>query len=386
MLGHNFRKYAEINLMLTFALFLISPILGPYIKSMGYTNTQVSWIFAILPFSIIIFVPIIGNLSDKIGRKSIICMAIFAEIVAYSLYMYDQFLVCIIIARFLDAIAASILPLIVLAKVEDGIKKDRGYLGGLFLSIGWFGKLASPLVGGLLADYFFIRAPFVVSIVIMAVLLLGLLKGTHLKNHKINKNDFNLFADIKTFLSFKDLRVMGLLGICAHAMLPATTLFLPIFILENLSLSNTHVGIALSVLGITHLLQGQFGRIGDRIGNAKSVVIGLLITGVTFCLIFLINSYIPLLILLFVQGIGRSMWNVSAWTLMSDIGEKVHKEGLVVTSYMSIAKIGALLSFLISGMIVDAYSFQHLVLLNGFVIIAASLGSLLMFSKKYLKA
>ncbi len=41
--------------------------------------------------------------------------------------------------------------------VKDGIQdKDRDYLGGLFLSIGHIGKVVAPLIGGFLADYFFI--------------------------------------------------------------------------------------------------------------------------------------------------------------------------------------------------------------------------------------
>ena len=384
MLDYNFKRCTEINLFFTFALFLISPILGPYIKSMGYSNTQMGFIFAVLPFSIMIFIPIIGHLSDKIGRKSIICMAILAEIIAYALYLYDAYLICIIIARFLDSIAASTLVLITLAKVEDGIKKDRGHLSGLFLSLGYIGRLVAPVIGGLLADHFFIKFPFIVSIVIMAVLLLCLLKGTHLKQAKIKKSDLNPLADIRTFLSFKDLQAMGLLGICAHATLPTTTLFLPIFIIENLNLSNTHVGIALFFLGVTHLLQGYLGRISDRIGNAKGVVTGLSAIGVLFCLIYLTDSYLSLVLLLFLIGICGSLWNVSAWTLMSNIGEKVNKEGLIVTSYLSIAKIGALFSYFVSGIIVDNYSFQFLAFLNGIILIAACMISLLMFSKKYL--
>ncbi len=385
MLDYNFRRYTEINLILAFAIYLISPILGPYIKSMGYTNTQTSLIFAVLPLSIMLSVPILGNLSDKIGRKSIICIAILAEIIAYTLYLFDNCLACIIIARFLGAIAASILPLLTLAKIEDGIKKDRGYLSGLFLSIGHIGRLVSPVIGGLLADHFFMKFPFIVSIAIMAALLLCLLKGTKFKLKKIKKSDFNIVSDIKTFLSFRDLRAMAVLGICAHATVPITTLFLPIFIIENLNLSNTHVGIALFLLGVTHLFQGQLGRWGEKIGNAKAVVTGLIMTGVIFCLIYLTNSYLPLVILLFIQGIWGAFWNVSAWTLMSDIGENVHKEGLIVTSYLSIAKMGALLSYFVSGIIVDMYSFQFLAFLNGIILIAACLISLLMFSGKYLR-
>lgn len=385
MLDHYFKRYTEISFILSFAMYLILPIIGPYIKSLGYNNTEVGLIFAVMPLTIIIFIPIIGNLSDKIGRKNMLCFAIIAEIIAFGLYYYDTYLACVIIARMLDAIAVAALPLLTLAKIEDHIKENRGHLGGIFLSVRFIGKLVAPLAGGLLADYYFTKFPFLVSIVVLGVLLIILAMESKFRIKGITKADFNPFADIKKFISFRDLRVTAFLGICAHAMIPASNLFLPIYIIEKLSLSNTHVGFALFILGGTHAFQGYFGRIGDRTGHAKNVITGLVITGLSFCAIFFVKGYILLLIVLFIQGIGRSIWNVSAWTLMSEIGEKIEKEGLVISSYLSIAKIGALLSFFLSGLVMDSYSFQVLALSVGIVLIFASVIAYFSYTTEYMK-
>ena len=385
---NDFEKYTIFTLLFGFSIALIDPVLGPYIKSLGLSNTYTSIVFSVLPLSIIIILPILGQISDKIGRKSIIQIALATEIIAFSLYLFDKYIILIIIARFLSAISASVLPLIALAKIEDIIKDKRGQKSGVFLSVKYVGTLIAPLVGGVLADFFYMKFPFIVGITIMSLLFLALItvkeKEKEKRESKINLSDFNLLSDIKVFLSHKDLRAMALLGICAHAVSPFAVLFLPIYISENLGLSATFIGIALFIQGFTHLFQGYFGQLADRIGSARAIIIGLMINAVMLCLIFLTKSYLALVILLFIRGTGLAIWNVSAWTLMSDIGERIKKEGLIVTSYLSIAKIGALISFLISGIIVDMYSIKYLVFLYGIIIIAASMISILIFNKKYL--
>ncbi|GAF86331.1 unnamed protein product, partial [marine sediment metagenome] len=59
-------------------------------------------------------------------------------------------------------------------------------------------------------------------------------------------------------------------------------------------------------------------------------------------------------------GTGGAVWNVSAWSFMSTFGEKSKREGSVVGSYMSIAKIGAFFGFILSGIIVQFLNIETL--------------------------
>ena len=382
MLINNFKKLTEVNLIFMLALYLVIPILGPYIKSLGYTNTHLGFIFTVFPLTIIFVLPLIGNISDKIGKKNIIVLAIFFQIVAFILYIYSTHLICILVARFLDAITFATISIITLAKVEDGIQdKNRGYLGGLFLSVGHTGRLIAPLIGGFLADYFFIRFPFFISIIIFSILLILLFDKKEFHFMKIHRQDLNLISDIKYFLSFKHLRLMGLLGMCAHATQPILILFLPLFIVSDLGYSYSFIGLAFFLFGMTHLLQYYFGKLCDRYGSYKIVGLGLAIYATGLISLFFINNIFILLLVLFVIGTGSAMWNVSAWTLMSDIGEKQRREGLILTTYLSIAKIGALFSFLVSGIIVDIFSFHILALIFGTILLTAAVFTYFMFSK-----
>jgi predicted MFS family arabinose efflux permease len=153
-----------------------------------------------------------------------------------------------------------------------------------------------------------------------------------------------------------------------HATNPATMVFLPLLVVEKLNLSFSQVGIAILMLNLPHLLQFILGRWSDK-NPGNIVLIGTIITGIFMLSVRQISSYQPLLIILFLIGIGLSMWNVSAWTLMSRIGEKNKIEGEVLGSYISLAKMGGLISFILSGFIVQKLGIPILFAINGIVIL-----------------
>lgn len=111
---------------------------------------------------------------------------------------------------------------------------------------------------------------------------------------------------------------MAILGFTMHASIPSVLVFLPIYIFEDLQLSYQFVGYALFILGVTHMFQFYFGKKADS-NPAKYVIMGTLLSGIFLALLMFADTYIVLLLFLLFKGLGNSIWNVSAWTLMSKI-------------------------------------------------------------------
>ena len=364
-----YMKFTGVSAFFAFSIFLFNPILSPYIKGLGFGDFQISILFSILPLSVIVFSPIVGKLSDVAGRRVVIVMGIALEILAVLLYVFGRSFVLIGIARVFDAIAVVTVILVSLAKVEDVIgSKKRGEYTGWAESLNYVGRLVAPVIGAVIADMFFIEAPFFISIVLLLALFFFLFKRE--KIPKMARKNYNPLTEIKEFLSFRKLKGMGILGIVMHASTPAISLFLPLFIIYELGLGISFVGYAFFFMGFMHLFQFWFGRISDKYGSWKIVLLGCLISAISLGMMSLSNSFVFLALVLFIYGIGGGMWNTSAWSLMSDIGEKNRKEGEIATSYVSIAKIGAFFSFILSGLVVTYFSIQTLFLINGLVILA----------------
>lgn len=367
-----YTKATEINVAFIFAISMLSPVLAPYIKSLGFDNIQLSLIFAVMPLMIIFSSPVIGRISDNIGRKNVIVAGMLAEIVAICLYMFGTGSAAIIIARMIDAVAATAVSMAALAKIEDCVRNEaRGRYAGASLSIEYIGRLAGPVIGGLLADRLFVQAPFLAAILILAGLILFIPKKK-IARKDIRKKELDLKGAVKTFLSYRELRGMAILGIVMHATFPAHMIFLPLLITESMGLSYAYVGYAFFALGATHILQFMFGRWSDR--KAYRVVLaGTFISGIFLALLSQAAAYPVLLAILFLKGIGNSMWNISAWTLMSNIGERAKTEGEIIGTYISIAKVGSLLSFIASGFVVEFFGISTLFMLNGALIIIGTI-------------
>ena len=386
----HFREYIKatgISVFFTFAIFLIEPVLAPYIKSLGFDNFQLGLIFSVMPLAIIFFSPIFGKLADDIGKLRIIIFGLMIQLLAIIIYLSGTSWSLIAFARILDALAITIVTLIALAKVEDHLSdKDRGKYSGISLSIQYIGAIIAPVLGGVLADKLFVKAPFLLTAFLLILLSFILVFRNPKLRKKIHKDDFNFLDSLKNFLSIRPLRGMAILGFVAHASQPAIKVFLPLFIIEKLNLGYSFIGVAIFFIGIAHLFQFYFGHLADKFGRSKVMFVGILIYSFSLLLLAFASNYTILLVILFFLGIGSSIWNVSAWTLMSDIGERLNKEAEVVCSYMSLAKIGGFLSYIFSGLIVDIYGFGVLFVVNGLLLFLGLIVSFKFFKGSHSEA
>ncbi len=378
MQANTYRKFTFINVIFTFSIYLVSPLLAPYLVEKGFLDWQISLMFIAFPSANIIILPLFGKLADAVSRRLIIWLGIWIEIIALILYLINGHWGIIVIARFFDAIAASMVVLIILSKIEDSVsEKGRGKEAGLSLSWTYLGELLGPLCGAFIADYFFIKLPFIISAVILFILSFSLCakEPKDLKTLPIKFSSLSWRSQINLFLSRRSLKGMGILGMVMHATNPAMNIFLPILIVVNLGMSYKSIGIVMFFYGITHIMQGIFGACGDKVGHWKMVLAGTSIYGIFFIMLSFASSYWLILILIFIIGIGGSMWNVGAWSLMSEVGEKEKIEAQVLTSYFSIAKIGSLISFIVSALLVKLWGIPLIFLINGLVIIFGNIAA-----------
>ncbi|MGC9310199.1 MAG: MFS transporter [Candidatus Aenigmatarchaeota archaeon] len=364
-------RFTELNVMFYFSLALISPVLSPMLKGMGFSDIQLGLLFSVTPLVLIFSSAVLGRMADDLGKNTIIFSGIICEIFALLLYISGLGWGSVVAARVLDAVAAVTVGIALLAKIEDGLEDGlRGKYAGISLSVEYLGTIIAPVIGGVLADCFFIRAPFVTAIFLLAALLF-FMPGKKLERRRPKREVFDWPGEMRRFLSNRKLRGMAILGVVMHATNPALTLFLPLLIIGEFDMGYTYVGYAFFALGAAHLLQFVFGKWAD-IKAYPVVLTGTLISGLFMAIVWKADTYLLILAILFLKGIGNAMWNISAWTLMSEVGVREKRSGEVIGTYISIAKIGAFLSFVASGFVVAAFGIPALFLLNGILILIGS--------------
>lgn len=341
----------------TFAFSMLIPILPSYFEKLGFNETQLGWLYAILPLMMFLISPLAGSLSDKFGRNFILSCIVITDIVAVLLYLLTNNPFIAVFARFLEAISIATAITVSIARVQDSLLDEtRGKYSGYVFSFQSAAKILAPFIGGLLADHLFLKAPFILTLIV--VLTLFRLPGKQ-NEKKFSLKDFQWLSHVKTFLGYRKLQGMAILGIVHHSAFPAIQFFLPLFVVDYFSLSYTYVGIALFVHQLPTIMQFFFGRFSDK-SPAGFVLTGSIITGLATLALAFAHTYWLFLAFLFIRGIGNGIWNVSGWNLMSRIGTYHKIQGKVVGSYTSISKLGAFISSPLSGLIVMHYGVHTL--------------------------
>jgi MFS family permease len=374
------KEYHKATFVTTFFIFCFSlylPVIAPYIKSLGVSDFKLGLIFALLPITLLIFSSTLGSLSDRIGKKKMIILGMISQILAVALYMWGPHIAVFYIARVLAGLGYAGVVFVGLARVQDSIsKKHRGEKSGWALTLISLGQLVAPVAGGLLADYWFVKAPFLVASVVLLIMIWIIAWREDIVIHeKVYWSEFNFIEKLRKFLSIRKLRGVGIMGVAAHASLPLIRVFIPVYIVMSFGLPYRFVGYAIFALQATHLLQFLMGRVSDRLGAGKVMIAGAFGYGAAMAALAFTDSYWVFVGILFLAGIAGSFWNVSAWSFMSDIGAKHKEEGFVIGSYISFAKIGEITSLIFGGLLIGFFGIKFFMILIGVLIIVGGIVS-----------
>lgn len=385
VLFNKFIKTTVIDAAFYLSIYLYIAFLSPYFGQLGWSESLKGWFFAIFSIVGIFAAPVIGTLSDKIGRFRIILIGLVLEIVATAGYVIIDNTVALFFVRALSAIAFNAVTITALSRVNDTIldNKKRGKQTGAFHSIISIAAIVSPLAGGWIADNLGYEEVFLVAIIVMVIVLLALMiydfffyrddKQVHRKKEKLQRKDFNPFSDVRDMLRFKGLRNVGLLGMAANFPVPLLVLVYPYIILEKMGRTNIELSMVLFLMGAVHVMQYFLGRAADNYGKGKSIVLGQSISAITLIAMFFVPTYEWLMILIVIRALGGALWNVSVWAYMSDIAEKHNIEGKVVGSYTSLARIMMAISFIVSGFLLEGLGVGIFLVYGGVVLAALML-------------
>lgn len=360
-LFNKFVKTTTIDTLFYFGIYLYVFFLSPYLETLGWSNTLKGFFFSIFSVVGIFAGPVVGTISDKIGRFHMIMIGLVLEIIALLGYQLTANTTMLFVIRTVSAIGYFAVIISALSRVNDLVKdEERSKTTGVFHSVISIAIIVAPLIGGAIADARGYQMLLLTALISMLAILLGIIlfdaffyrdDHPHRKHDKLQRQDLNPFKDIKDVLKYKEFRAIAFVGICSNFSLPFTVLVLPYLVIDRFGLTNTHLSIALFLIGLAHVFQFSFGSFADHKGKGNGSLLGVLISGAGLIGMFFAPSYVVLLLFIFIKAIGGSLWNVSAWAYMSDIGEAHNIEGKIVGSYTSIVRIFAMVSSIISGML-----------------------------------
>ena len=228
-----------------------------------------------------IFSPILGNLSDRYGRKPILLASLAALSVDYILMGFAPTLVWLFIGRIIAGIAGATFAT-ANAVVADLIPPtERAKYFGLNGAAWGMGFIVGPVVGGLLGGYgsripFFAAAAFTVLNFLIAVIVLRETLPTN-QRRAFSVRRANVIGALKSLRVIPGavvLLVVLFFYQIGHDTLPSTWTWT---VMAKFGWTERDVGLSLAALGLgTAIVQGGLvGMFTRKLGEHRTAIIGM---------------------------------------------------------------------------------------------------------------
>ena len=190
---------------------LIFPILPSLLREVTHTSNVapyigiVTAIYAIMQF---VFAPILGALSDKLGRRPVLLISLGGAAISYILMASASTLWMLLIGRAIAGFTSANMA-VATAYITDITPEDkRAGRFGVFNAMFGIGFIIGPVLGGLLGDYW-LRLPFIVAAglnacnMLLAIFLLP--ESRKPQQEKIKLSALNPLRPMKWAFSMKGL-------------------------------------------------------------------------------------------------------------------------------------------------------------------------------------
>jgi len=134
---------------------IVAPLLPLYAQHYGAAGLMIGLVFASFSISRTLFLPLIGRLSDRKGRKIFITAGLLLFTLTSVGYICAANILILILTRVFQGIAAAMVIPIALAYMGEITPEGKeGTYMGLF-NLFFFGGLATgPILGGIVKDAF----------------------------------------------------------------------------------------------------------------------------------------------------------------------------------------------------------------------------------------
>lgn len=264
---------------------LVTTMYGGSISDGSY---MFGWFVAAYALMQFIFSPILGNLSDRFGRRPIILISLLGAGLDYLLMALSPNLKWLFVGRVIAGISGANISAANAYIADVSAPEDRARNFGMIGACFGVGFIIGPALGGLLGAYG-LRVPFIVA---ACLNLLNWLYGFFVLPESLS-GEYRRPFDWKRANPFASLAQLGkypvVLGLTAtialerlaHDTLPATWV---LYTTYRFNWSEFDNGLSLALVGIAYaIVQGGLtGHIVAKLGERKAIIYGLMIGSMTF--------------------------------------------------------------------------------------------------------
>jgi MFS transporter, DHA1 family, tetracycline resistance protein len=298
---------------------IIIPLLPFYAETFGASPLVIGALFASFSLSQLIASPLLGDLSDRWGRRPVLILSLIGTAISFAMLAMAQSLLMLFAARIVDGLSGGNITTarayIADVTTEDERPRAFGFLGAAF----GVGFIVGPALGGAFSTISYtapIWAATVITLVAIALAWFWLPETVH-RAHAGGVSPWHALRELSHRSGLRLLLSIDFLYWMAFAVYQTT---FALFGARRFGFDATHTGYLLSAFGALGVIVqgGLVGPIAKRLGSRQTLVVGLAFAAVGWGGSAFTYS-LPLFVVMLVPGaIGIGLCNATLTTLVSN--------------------------------------------------------------------
>lgn len=359
----------------------IAPILPIYVKDLGVSSIklveQISGIaFGATFVASAIFSPIWGKLADKYGRKPMLLRASLGMAIVVISMGFAHSVKFLIILRLLQGTISGYSTACTTLIATQTNREHAGVALGTLSTAGIAGSLFGPVIGGYLEQVVGIRNEFFIIGTLLFITFIASLifvkedfKPSEVKVLNF-KEVWELIPDKVLVISMFITSFM--LQLAFYSIEPIITVYV-----TSLSKNATNVafisGLVFSTSGLANILAARrLGRLSDRIGAHKVMLVALIVAGIVFIPQAFVKNPWQLMGLRFILGLAAAGLTPSINTII----KKITPDAIVGRAFgfnMSALYLGTFCGSVLGGQISAAFGIKYIFCITSGLLLLNSL-------------
>jgi len=360
-------------------------ILPPFMfaaENLGATPVVATFIISLFSIGQFVANPIWGRFSDRVGRKPVLLITLFGQVIAYVVMAMSENLWILGGARLATGLLAGNFAAAV-AYVTDSTAPEKrakgmGMVGGA-VSLGF---MLGPAVGGLLSGEDAASAsmfgPSLAAAVVSLVAFLGVLfflKESHSKEMqaeaKVHQEEIGgRWASIVHVLGRPFLAMMVLMGLLAFMVMSMFETIMPLWSAARFEFGPQEVGLIFMYLGfvVMAIQLGVVGKLTPVFGEGKMLMVAVAMYAAGLIIMAIAPDWVFMMLGITFTAASGALFNTVAVTWVSrHAGEK--ERGTVIGVYQSFVYLGRSIGPAFSGLMFQTMGINSPLLIGAAVMV-----------------
>jgi multidrug resistance protein len=331
---------------------IVIPVLPLYAEHFHATPVEIGWLTGIYSGMQILFVPILGKLSDRFGRRPILIVSLLGTAIGFLIMGWATSLALLFVARIIDGASGGNISTAQAYIADISTPENRSRSMGIIGAAFGLGFTFGPMIGGILsrisygAPFYFAAALAAVNVVLLYFILPESLAAEH-RAHPADRSRMSEIFQHGHGRLFGTIVATYFFTITGFAIM--TTLF-ALFTEKHFGFDAHQTGYVFGFIGIISVILqgGLIGRLIKIFGETALARFGLLMLSIGLALLQAVPT---ITMLLLVSGMIAIANGLSTPTLNGLASQMIDRgwQGRALGLMQSAGSMGRLIGPLLAG-------------------------------------